>query len=64
MQAIPKAPLEATADYTIEVPIDVTELHELLEGDEFTWIFRTTEDTNVRIRVHIQPQGVERGGEE
>jgi hypothetical protein len=52
------------ADYTIEVPIDVTELYELLEGDEFTWIFRTTEDTNVRIRVHIQPQGVERGGEE
>jgi hypothetical protein len=52
------------ADYTIEVPIDVTELYELLEGDEFTWIFRTTEDTNVRIRVNIQPQGVERGGEE
>ena len=58
------------ADYTIEVPIDVTELYELLEGDEFTWIFRTNEDTDVRIRVNIQPQGVEiqnlglKGGEE
>ena len=51
-------------DYTIEVPIDVTELYELLEGDEFTWIFRTNEDDEVRIGVNIQPQGIEKGGEE
>ena len=52
------------ADYTINMPIDVTELHMLLEGEEFSWIFTTNEEQDVRIRVNIQTTGLERGGNE
>lgn len=52
------------ADYTINMPIDVTELYMLLEGEEFSWIFTTNEEQDVRIRVNIQPTGLERGGNE
>ena len=52
------------ADYTINIPIDVTELYMLLEDEEFSWIFTTNEEQDVRIRVNIQATGVERGGKE
>jgi hypothetical protein len=60
-------------DYTINIPIDVTELHELLEGEELqknicaqrnSWIFPTNEEQDVRIRVNIQTTGLESGGDE
>lgn len=42
------------ADYTIAMPVDDNELKSLQEGETYSWIFTTNEDSNVRIRVIIQ----------
>jgi len=52
------------ADYTIGVPIDISELEGLREGETYSWIFRTNEDEDVRVRVTIQLENTEKGGEE
>lgn len=42
------------ADYTIAMPVDDNELKSLQEGEIYSWIFTTNEDSNVRVRVIIQ----------
>ena len=42
------------ADYTIAMPVDDNELKSLQEGETYSWIFTTNEDSNVRVRVIIQ----------
>jgi hypothetical protein len=42
------------ADYTIGVPVDPSELEGLREGETYSWIFVTNEDSDVRVRINIQ----------
>ena len=48
------------ADDTIAIPVNDTELKALKDGECMSWVFRTVEDVEVRIRVYVEHEDNEK----